>query len=306
MKKGFLYMLAAALMILPLSCHKNDDETETQPSLSGLSFSLDSFGGLGQTFVLTPSDVTTSDDTTPESVGHYWLINGGNRDTTDVFTFSPDTLGTYTIACYAFATGYYSTSASKAIKIIDPSLGVTLSQTGISHNHITVDGTDYFYTEAGGLEWFRNNLAVSTSGIPYLNAEITSAVLGRYYTWEEASTACPDGWRLPSTDEWDALPFSAGDLMVNAYFLEDRMWEYWPQVPITNASSLAVIPAGYALTGSDSPDFKGFEEFAAFWTSTPADDEDQAVYRYIYEAENNLYAANGDKTSLSLSVRCVR
>lgn len=307
MKKSILYMAAAALMILPLSCKKDDDETDSTPSLSGLTFSLDPYGGLDQTYTLKPSSVSTSDGTSPESVGYYWILNSGSRDTTDIYTFKPDTLGTYTFLCYAFAEGYYSTSASNSIRIVDPALGATVKNTGIStlDDHITTDGNDYYFKQAGGLDWFRNNLANPACGIPYLHSEITSAILGRYYSWEEAMSACPEGWRLPTAEEWMGVASQAGELMADAYFLEDRMWEYWPQVPITNATGLAVIPAGYAMTGFATPVFKGFEDYALFWTSTEAGDE-QAVYCYLFEEDNDIHTAKGDKASLALSVRCVR
>ena len=35
-------------------------------------------------------------------------------------------------------------------------------------------------------------------------------------------------------------------------------------------------------------------------------DDNQAVYGYLYEKDNTLHTAKGDKSSLALSVRCVR
>jgi len=33
---------------------------------------------------------------------------------------------------------------------------------------------------------------------------------GRLYTWEAAQRACPEGWHLPSDEEWYHLAFHFG------------------------------------------------------------------------------------------------
>ncbi|MBR6883497.1 MAG: hypothetical protein IKN06_11110, partial [Bacteroidales bacterium] len=65
--------------------------------------------------------------------------------------------------------------------------------------------------------------------------------------------------------------------------------------------------SGYTLVGKDAPTFKRLYDYAAFWTATEsADDPSLARYRYIYVEENDVKATYGDKSSLALSVRCVR
>ncbi|GBU21178.1 hypothetical protein R80B4_01067 [Fibrobacteres bacterium R8-0-B4] len=40
---------------------------------------------------------------------------------------------------------------------------------------------------------------------------------GRLYTWAAAKTACPNGWRLPTRDDWDRLAESVGGIRSSDY-----------------------------------------------------------------------------------------
>lgn len=309
-------LLLAALCLLA-SCRKKDYDTSTTsyPSLSGLYFDIQPFGRVGQTFTLTPKGTTQTYVSEDPTFHYYWKINGGSADTTDVFTFIPDTLGAYTIQVTAYASGFISTVYTGTVDIIDPTLGKTLTGTGIKATDPSVvdsrggDGSEntYYYSTAGGLDFFRNNLAYTGSGRAYMDTDVTSYILGRYYTWEEAVTACPPGWRLPTLEEVQALFGSdAGAIMTDAYLNETKMWEYWPQVKVSDEDGFyAFIPSGYAnnLRGV----FDGLYSYAAVWTST----EDpsmpgQANYFYINVKDPATHIGSGDKTSLALSVRCVR
>ena len=159
-----------------------------------------------------------------------------------------------------------------------------------------------------------------TFGHSYLDCPAMQNILGSYYTWEEAQTACPEGWRLPSEEDWVALlktcgapaelesmqdsPSGAGALMVKATFNGTTLWEYFRGVTITGSSHLNVLPAGYATVAEGAYSFSGFGSYAAFWTS--ADLEDKGVYRYIYQENDNVYVGLADKNTFAASVRCVR
>jgi uncharacterized protein (TIGR02145 family) len=138
-----------------------------------------------------------------------------------------------------------------------------------------------------------------------------SDVFGRYYSFEEAQTICPEGWRLPTDAEWaaaaEAYDNQMAALMGNAYFNGNLMWEYWPAVgDITNESGLSLIPAGYAMISSNTL-FKGLNEYAAFWTADAvADEEGMAYYRYIICNQPEFMTGKGDINTFGASVRCVR
>ena len=159
-------------------------------------------------------------------------------------------------------------------------------------------------------------------------------VFGRYYSYEEAVTACPEGWTLPTSEDWDALVKAAEEmkgsktvaaaLMANADFNDTRMWEYWPEIgDITNESGISMIPVGYAMLGqkdanADNTDpnleftyptasFKGYKEYAVFWTADKVDGEEgMAYYKYFINKLPDLMTGKADMGTFGASVRCVR
>ena len=320
MKKRLLLYTTLVLAVFAASC-KKEETTTTKPYLYGVDFELATFAEPGESFTLTPFGVYTGDGKDIEKINYKWKINFGEEtgtysDPMDAFTFTVNEVGNYTVYCQASDPDdkYYSVSKSRIIIVIDPTLGKTLVGTGINatDDHISdsrdkVGECEYYYKHIGNLDWFRNNLAYKGAGIAYENGDVTSYPLGRYYTWEEAMTACPEGWRLPTDEEWATLGTDAGPLMCDAYLNSYRMWEYWPGVNRTNETGLAVIPAGYALPAFTTPSFKRLYDYAAFWTATESpDDSRMAAYRYIHVEETQVRSTYAEKGSLALSVRCVR
>ena len=311
------YTLLALAAFASFSCKKDDETTETKPYLYGLNFDLPSFSRPGATYTVSPYGVYTEDGKNLEKITYKWKFNTDDFVEIDTFTFTVNEVGNFTITCQASDPdgNYYANSTSKVIIVVDPALGKTLKSTGIDPDkdeHIfdsrgKAGESEYYYTHIGELDWFRNNLAWTGAGLAYDGDDITSFPLGRYYTWDEAMTACPDGWRLPTDEEWATLGTQSGPLMCDAYLNNKKMWEFWPDVKITNSTQLSVIPSGYALPALTEPVFVSIYDYAAFWTATESEtDSRMAAYRYMYVKEDLVRSAYGDKNSLALSVRCVR
>lgn len=328
-------LLVAALFVAAVSC-KDDDETETLPELSGLRFDCPSFVAPGQAVRMTAKGVTHPEG---EPVRYAWKVTPTMPayDTTDVGTdiyvhWFSDTLQTYTVYCLAFAEGYYSASYSREVAVVKGGLDGSITKTGIksSDRKITVDGTDYYYQKVGNLEWFRNNLASKKCGTPYDNLDVMTDVFGRFYNYEEAMTACPEGWRLPTEEDWMSLAEAVGSpvsekyamfedvaskLLVNAAFNDVSILEYWPVVgDVTNSSALSMIPVGYANLGNmneagkfPGASFDGVFEYVAMWTADKvAEEEGMAYYRYMRSDQPEMLVGKGDMNTFGASVRCVR
>lgn len=337
----------AMAMIAAVSC--KDDETEMSPTLNGtLYFNVAEYVAPGDVATMTPKGLKHPDE---KGIGYYWKVtpsmssadttrfenglNSQGEESDGSFTYTfPDTLGTLTVSCYGFAEGYTSSYAAKYVTVVKPGInGGSVSGTGIlpMEKYVVADGIKYFYVRHNDLDWFRNNLANPAYGVPYENSEVMSEIFGRYYNYEEAMKACPEGWRLPTDAEWRAMaesvnseskageyeviPAIAADLMANAMFNSNTMWEYWPAVgEITNSSRLAVLPCGYTNLGVQDEDgsyptatFFGLNEYATFWTSDLVENEQgMAYYRYLITDQPGMQISKGDVTSLGASVRCVR
>lgn len=308
----FKSILALALLagIAITSCKKTEESTGL-PSLTGLSVTNNATTyvrvGAKLTFTANVSGITPSDNSTPGTIGLYWQVNTADRDTLtrDIsvsvpqFHYTVDTLGSYTVYCYAYASNYYNASASTAFKAIDPETALT----GLAGERTeTLDGKRFRTVEVDGKTWLAENYY--GGGHQYRSCEVLDSVLGNYYTWEEAQSVCPGGWHLPTGEEFDALGSSAGSLMADAVFLSDAMWEYWPGMVITNEKGFNAIPAGYLDLGNTTQE-QGFCEYALWWTADPVDDQ-LAAFRFIYEDKPLVQKGQGSKTSLALNVRCVK
>lgn len=337
----------ALAMVAAVSC-KKDDEATVPPSLNGtLTFNVNEFVSPGFVAKMTPKGLSHPDK---KGIGYYWKVTPGmtysdttrletglnqqGKETDGTFTYwFPDSLGTYTVSCTGFAKGYSNSYASSFVTVVKGGLDGSITGTGIKDKdqHITADGITYYYETINGLDWFRNNLADPAYGAPQAKAEAMSDVFGRYYSYEEAVKACPEGWRLPTDAEWRALaesvnaastskehgiiPGIAADFMADARFNGAIMWEYWPAVgEITNKSRLALIPCGYSNLGTKGDNgtyptaaFFGVYEYAAFWTADKVEGEDgMAYYRYLICDQPDMQIGKGDVNTLGASVRCVR
>ena len=323
---SLVLLLVAALTVV--SC--KDDESETLPSLSGLYFRCPTYVEPGQAVKMVPEGVTHPEG---EEIGYYWRVSPtmSTNDTTEVYVhWFSDTLGTYNVVCYAFADDYNGVSYNKDVYVVKGGLDGSITNTGIkaADPKITVDGVDYYYTRIGSLEWFRNNLMGGAS-TPYDNASVTADVFGGYYTYDEAVTACPEGWRLPSEDDWVALAAAVGasevekyevvedvasKLFADAYFNGEQIIEYWPEVgDITNESNVGFLPFGYANLGEadsngkhPSAIFGGMNEYSVMWTADAVDQTSMAYYRYLIYDQPDLFIGKAERSSFGASVRCVR
>ena len=315
MNKTIRILAPLAALLLLAGC-KKDDSTTTLPTISGNSITDPiPFVRVGdsQVFTMDISGLYTTDYTDPGTVGLYWQVNGTARDTTSrdlsksnpPYTVTTDKTGSYSVigSVYAINGNYYAGAVSVAFQAIDPDTALSESREGTK---TVIDGNPYWTMQAGGHTWMGNNLYGTASGRDYRDCEVVSALFGRYYSWEEAQSACPEGWRLPTAAEFDqSLGSAAGDLMVNIQFLSVDMWTYWPQVPITNKLKFNAMPTGY-MDMTTSQEVYGYKEYACWWTADESPTDNLGVFRYIQQEESQILKGKGNKQSLRLNVRCIK
>lgn len=312
MKKLLLYIAAAACLALVFSC-KEDETTTTKPSLSGIALE----GGVAyiakgetQTYTIKTSSLKTSGDDMPVVIGIVMKVNSEPYDTLSkdiklnpvtTYPCTAKEFGSYTVNCYAYTPdgSHYAASTSSSFQAIDPANALKGTMGTLQ------PGEKYLQTNIGGATWMAQNLGETGSGMPYEKCEVLNSIFGRYYTYDEALTACPDGWHLPTAAEWDAIGTDAGKLMANATFLDAQLWQYSKEVNITNETGFNAIPTGYIDKTEYYQSNLGVKEYAAYWTAD-AKDASLAHYRYIFGTNPLVQKGEGSRATLALSVRCVK
>lgn len=311
MKKFIIAGFLVFSLLFPAGCKKSDSSTANKPSISGLTLSEVAPYMAKGTQISLKADInalTTTDGKDPGAVGLYWQVNSARKDTLtkDItksnpeFKYTADTLGSYSVFCYAYAatnTDYYASSASVSFRAIEPDDALT----GIDpQEEITVNG----------LTWKTRNATHPTLGRSYRNSPILDETLGRLFTWEDAQVVCPAGWHLPTVAEFEASfadelgNMYTGDLMADASFLGEKMWTYWPEVQITNLYGFNALPLGYIDYTDLINTYNKYGDYAMWWTADESDD--MATYLYIFEENQVVMKGQGDQNTLAMGVRCVK
>lgn len=86
------------------------------------------------------------------------------------------------------------------------------------------DGQTYQIVKIGNQTWFAENLNYtpqnSSDSSCYNNQDSNCFVYGRLYNPDEAKVVCPEGYHLPSENEWIVLFDYLGGINVAQYFLK--------------------------------------------------------------------------------------
>ena len=133
---------------------------------------------------------------------------------------------------------------------------------------------------------------------------------GRLYNWESAQEVCPEGWHLPTADEWLELiedhtcEITKERDFPNQYHCAGtslKAVDTWEDgLPNTNEYGFSVIAAGFRVTKGTG----GEGVMGEFWTST---DETETYAAFVEFGRVQDYAefALIDK-STGISVRCIK
>jgi uncharacterized protein (TIGR02145 family) len=179
------------------------------------------------------------------------------------------------------------------------------------------DGQSYDVVKIGDLTWMAENLnyATETSACPDGDSRNCKR-LGRLYTWAEAKTVCPEGWRLPTKADFESL--------IAAAVGEDATSEIAAQSPSQSLAGTALksrdgwfkkgngtdefgfnaLPAGYR--GADSK-FDGIGGYAYFWSATEDSENSESNAFYLFLSfSSDAASLNAFAKEDYRSVRCVR
>jgi uncharacterized protein (TIGR02145 family) len=201
------------------------------------------------------------------------------------------------------------------------------------------DGKLYTTVQIGDQCWMSQNLnygeqingsvQMTDNGVAekycYDNDPANCNTFGGLYQWDEMMNynsqqgmqgICPDGWRLPTDNEWKELEGIAD----SEYPVGDPEWDEWswrgsdvggnlkqvgttywesPNAGATNSTGFTALPGGY---GGSS--FSGKGTFGFFWTSTQFSGS-SGISRLLHKSLTSVSRDDYSKT-IGMSVRCVK
>ena len=155
------------------------------------------------------------------------------------------------------------------------------------------DGKVYKTVKIGTQTWMAENLAYNASGCwAYDNNQSNVATYGYLYFWEVAQVACPNGWHLPTIEEYNILLANYGGSGKTAYkALKDG-----------GKSGFSALFGG---SRSKNGTFYNMYSTSFFWSSSGLDGSD-AWYLDLGlfdKKEANTFISS---RNAGLSVRCVK
>lgn len=135
-------------------------------------------------------------------------------------------------------------------------------------------------------------------------------IFGALYNYTAAIDYCPEGWHLPSEEDWVNLEIYCGmekDLINKTNYrgaeyisLSLRSKTHWLANNGNNQHKFNVLPGGI----KDSEGFKYIYEIGAFWTSTNSETNKKWIREFSYSKPG--IAKKSSNPSNALSVRYVK
>jgi uncharacterized protein (TIGR02145 family) len=177
--------------------------------------------------------------------------------------------------------GEYTKSSSSSAVTALPIFCKTETEDNCEYGTMTDarDGQTYKTVKVGEQWWMARNLNYADSvKTPVLTNQIwcfkrqreNCDEIGLHYTWYAAKEACPDGWHLPSNEEWKKLIDTVGGEAVAGKILRSQAG--WGAGDANgengiDAVGFSILPAGYRMSHA----FVFSTMLNGFWSSSEYD-----------------------------------
>jgi uncharacterized protein (TIGR02145 family) len=150
-------------------------------------------------------------------------------------------------------------------------------------------------------DWKRAGREAQPAWCYYDNDPANEEKYGKLYNWYAVTDPrglAPQGWRIPSVDDWSELTDYLGTGAGNKIKSKEG---WFREKNNSNSTGFSALPGGFRdFIG----DFLGIESFGYWWTSS----EESKDFSWAKYARYNLeyvYSDNGNKEN-GLSVRCIK
>ena len=171
------------------------------------------------------------------------------------------------------------------------------------------DGQSYGVVKIGEQTWMAANLNFETAGSFCPEGDSRNCKrLGRLYSWAEAASVCPEGWRLPTKADFEKLiaemlkggvASSKGD--AGAALKAKDGW--FKKGNGSDVLGFKALPAGFR--GADGK-FDGIGGYAYFWSATEDDEFPESLAYYLFLSfSSDAASLNAFAKEDYRSVRCV-
>jgi uncharacterized protein (TIGR02145 family) len=173
----------------------------------------------------------------------------------------------------------------------------------------TRDGKIYKSVKIGKQTWMAENLNYKTGdSYCYNDNEANCKKYGRLYDWNTAVKACPSGWHLPSSEEWNKLLETAGGKDVAGKKLKSKTgWDDNKSKSGngTDEFGFSAMPGGYRYYSiiGEGFDFIGYQSI--WWSATESDGESR-YEEWNIESSRDSMNNNSNNNETGFSVRCVQ
>jgi uncharacterized protein (TIGR02145 family) len=156
---------------------------------------------------------------------------------------------------------------------------------------LVTDNTEWGSLTSPAYSWYNND--EETYKNPY----------GAHYTWFAVNTGklCPEGWHVPSVDDWTVLIDYLGGTAIAGGKLKEIGTENWnsPNTDATNESGFTGVPAGQRPNV-----FSGLGENGRWWSNTEY--TSSSAHAYVLYHDEAVARRNSTNKRYGLTVRCIK
>lgn len=184
---------------------------------------------------------------------------------------------------------------------------------------IDIEGNKYKTTQIGTQVWMSENLkttkyndgialsnvtsneswGTSNYGIycDFANNPLNSAIYGRLYNYYAIASnkLCPNGWHVPSNQEWDVLINFLGGPQIAGNKLKEEGTNHWnsPNNGADNSNNFTALPGGLRDSYGN---FSGIGTDCRWWTSS-IDNQDihssipKSLGKYLFNNNSVVYTS---------------
>ncbi|OFY47847.1 MAG: hypothetical protein A2W85_13700 [Bacteroidetes bacterium GWF2_41_31] len=166
------------------------------------------------------------------------------------------------------------------------------------------DGNTYRTVKIGDQVWMAENFNASKTSngqsllevYEYNNDSTNSNDYGRLYSWSAAVMAAPEGWHLPTKEEWEELINSVGGPGIAGGKLKESGTTHWnsPNTGAENSVGFSAVAGGFR--GGDGV-YYVLGEHGSYWGTANNAQDPYCIYVYNTTANLVTEVSPVDKTS---------